>query len=81
MAGRRSLWRKLRDFPEKALTFSPLWDTIIRDTARTEQEYPAAPPDREARHGLEARHGQEQGKTAPAAGPETGAVPFPQQKA
>ena len=63
------------------MTFSPLWDNIIKDTARTEQEYPAAPPDREERRRLKALCGQEREKTAPAAGPETGAVPFPQQKA
>ena len=30
---------------------------------------------------LKALHGQEREKTAPPAGPETGAVPFPHQKA
>ena len=63
------------------MTFSLLWDNIVTLTAMTGHKYPPAPPDREERRRLKAFHGKERAKTAPPAGPETGAVPFPQQKA
>ena len=46
----------------------------------TEHEYPAGTAGQRKTPWLEAFDGKERGKTAPAAGPETGAVPFPQQK-
>ena len=63
------------------MTISPAWDNIVTLTATTGHEYPPAPPDREGRLWLQAFHGKERAKTVLPAGPETGAVPFPQQKA
>ena len=73
-------WQSERKKWKISLTFLLPWDNIIKDTAKTEHEYPPAPPDREGRLWLQASHGKEEAKTASAAGPETGAVPFPQQK-
>ena len=64
----------------KGLTFPPFRDNIVRaETAMTEQ-VPLTPPHQRRVPWLEgpAAGGRE---TAPPAGPETGAVPFPQQKA
>ena len=50
---------------------------LCSNTAKTEHEYPATPPDRERRLWLRALNGKERAKDGPSSGPGDGRGPLP----
>lgn len=68
-----------RDFLPRPLTNGRFCDTLSK-TVMTEHEYPAHRRTEKRAIGWKRAAARSGGRTAPPAGPETGAVPFPQQK-